>query len=364
MLLLYFFGVVVLTNCAFYLLFSKFSFFNFSEIIPSETPPISLIVCAKNEEKNLEKHIPLWLEQEYPNFELILINDASADDTLDMMERFAETDPRIKIVNVKNNEAFWGNKKYALTLGIKKAVNDRLIFTDADCRPASSEWLGIMSSHLSQEKQLVLGYGAYSKCRGLLNKLIRFETLLTATQYLSYALVGNPYMGVGRNLAYTSKLFYEHKGFMSHIKISSGDDDLFVNEAASKSNTAVCIAENAFTYSIPKKTWESWMLQKKRHVTTASLYKRKHKVLLGLYYIANLLFWLLGGVLFFIVDWKIPLALILFRFLIQYIVIGKVAKRLKEKDLIAFIPFFELFLVFIQLSIFISSSGSKQTRWK
>jgi len=364
MFLLYLLGVVVCINCAFYFLFSKFSFYNAPPVKLLTTEPVSLIVCAKNEAENLENHIPFWLEQTYPNFELILINDASIDKTLEVIEHFAETDSRVKVVNVRNNEAFWANKKYALTLGIKKAVNDRLVFTDADCKPASNEWLSTMVAHFSAQKKLILGYGGYHKRRGILNKLIRYETLLTATQYLSYALAGIPYMGVGRNLAYTSQLFYDHKGFMSHIKVPSGDDDLFVNESASKTNTNLCVSENAFTHSIPKKTWKAWFLQKKRHVTTASMYKSKHKILLGLYYVANLLFWLLVGVIFFFVDWKIPTAIIAFRFLIQYIVVGNAAKRLQEKDLIAFLPLFELFLVFLQMSIFISNSGSKQTRWK
>src|SRR5690554_6578537 len=293
MVLLYVFGAVALINCAYYFAFSKFSQNKFPVRALFESPPVSLIVCAKNEAENLSKHIPLWLEQDYPNFELILINDASNDETLEVMEAFATEDSRIKIVNVKNIEAFWGNKKYALTLGIKRAKNNQLIFTDADCFPASKEWLSHMVAGFSDEKQLVLGYGAYQKQPGFLNQLIRFETLMTAVQYFSYAKMGNPYMGVGRNLAYTSTLFYENSGFMRHIKVASGDDDLFVNDAATSRNTAICIAPKAFTYSLPKKTWKKWILQKKRHYTTAKLYKPLHRILLGAYFIFNLLFWIL-----------------------------------------------------------------------
>src|SRR5690606_24319853 len=148
-------------NCAYYLLFLKFSFLKISEKLNSEKYPVSLIVCAKNEAENLLKHIPQWQNQRYPNFEIILINDASNDDTLEVMESFAQNDPRIQIVDVKNNEAFWASKKYALTLGIKRAKNTRLIFTDADCYPASDEWLAQMASNFSDKKQLILGYGAY-----------------------------------------------------------------------------------------------------------------------------------------------------------------------------------------------------------
>ncbi len=364
MVLLYVFGAVALINCAFYILFSKFSFLKTSEKIASEKYPVSLIVCAKNEVENLQNHIPLWQKQNYPNFEIILINDASIDETLEVMESFAANDTRIQVVDVKNNEAFWANKKYALTLGIKRAKNTRLIFTDADCYPASNEWLATMASKFSDKKQLVLGYGAYEKFPGFLNKIIRFETLMTAVQYFSYAKAGTPYMGVGRNLGYTSNLYYENNGFMSHIKVPSGDDDLFVNEAATSKNVEICIEPEAFTYSLPKKKKKKWLLQKKRHYSSAKLYKPKHRFLLGVYYSFNLLFWLLAPIILFTDFWIFGLGIIFTRLVFQYIIIGYAAKKLKEADIIPFIPFYELFLIFTQLSIFISNSSEKNARWK
>lgn len=362
--LLYVFGTVVLINCAYYILFSNFSFSKSkrkTEVTPS---PISLLVCAKNEADNLKTHIPLWLAQEHPNFELILINDASSDDTLEVMESFAEQDARIKIVNVENNEAFWGNKKYALTLGIKRATHERMIFTDADCAPASPQWLLLMATSFSDNKHIVLGYGPYSKEKGFLNQLIRFETLMTAVQYFSYAIVGNPYMGVGRNLAYTGTLFYAHNGFINHIKVNSGDDDLFVNETANRHNTALCIEPDAFTYSHPKRKWADWYRQKRRHYSTSKYYKPKHKLLLGAYYLFNLLFWILAPLTLIGDFWEIGLGIILFRILFQYIVIGKAIKKLKEGNLIFWIPFLELFLILSQIVIFSSNPSGKNVIWK
>lgn len=364
MILLYVFVAVVFINCAFLILFSRFSFLKPKMNISTEEYPISLIVCAKNEAENLKMNIPQWLDQTYSNFEIILINDSSYDDTLEIMESFALKDPRVKIVNVKNNEAFWGNKKYSLTLGIKAAKNKRMLFTDADCTPASKLWMKEMTSHFTTDKQLILGFGAYQKLPGLLNKLIRYETLLTAIQYFSYAKSKIPYMGVGRNLAYTSNLYYENNGFMSHMKILSGDDDLFVNEAATSKNTTLCFTKESFTVSTPKKSWKEWFAQKRRHISTAKHYKTQHQFLLSLYYISQVLFWLIGVLAVFLIDWKIPVIIIAFRFLFQWIVIGKSAIKLGQKDLIYLIPIWELFLLLIQMSIFISNSTTKKTTWK
>lgn len=364
MALLYIFAVIVIINCAYYLLFSRFSFSQPSEFKANHTFPVSVIVCAKNEAKNLQENIPYILAQDHPDFELILINDSSSDDTQDVMEAFSEEDKRIQVVNVKKNENFWSNKKYALTLGIKRAKNSKLIFTDADCKPATTMWLSKLVENFSEEKQIVLGYGAYEKSKGFLNKLIRYETLLTATQYFAYAKVGNPYMGVGRNLAYTTELYYENRGFILHIKLPSGDDDLFINETANNKNTALEYSPISFTYSQPKKTFKAWKIQKKRHITTSKFYKPKDKFLLGLYYIANLLFWPLAILALFITDWRIVICLILFRIVMQYLVLSKAAKLLKENDLIALLPVYDLFLVGVQMSIFISNLRSKPTRWK
>tara|TARA_R100000935_G_scaffold58911_1_gene99621 strand:- start:52255 stop:53349 length:1095 start_codon:yes stop_codon:yes gene_type:complete len=364
MMLLYALAVIALINCCYYVLFSKFAFAKPAENLPKNFYPVSVLVCAKNEAENLSENIPHILAQEHLNFELILINDASSDNTLEVMEQFAEADARIKLVNVKNNEAFWGNKKYALTLGIKRAVNQRLVFTDADCKPASNQWLQNMTAPLNETTQITLGYGAYEKRNGVLNSLIRFETLLTATQYFSYAKAGIPYMGVGRNLAYTAQLYYDNNGYMSHIQLPSGDDDLFINETATAQNTALCYAEESFTTSTPKTTYKSWITQKRRHITTAKLYKPKHKILLGIYYTANLMFWLVLPFSFVFGSWKITLSILAFRLLWQYVVVGKAAQKLKENNLIPFIPLLELFLLWVQLSIFIFNSNAKPTRWK
>ena len=364
MLILYLLGFVILINCAYYLLFSKFSFSKVIERKATVHYPVSVLVCAKNEAENLKEHIPLWLDQAYDDFELVLINDASSDDTLDVMEQFAETDPRIAVVDVESNETFWGSKKYALTLGIKKVKHKRLLFTDADCKPASKHWIEQMVSQMDEQKQIILGYGAYKKEPGLLNAIIRFETLLTATQYFSYAMAGNPYMGVGRNIAYTSNIFFEKGGFTSHMNVQSGDDDLFVNKAATASNTALQFHPESFTYSIPKKTFRDWLLQKKRHTTTANFYKPKHKLLLSAFYIFNLAFWIIAAIGCFSSYWKYVVLLMAFRFLIEMLILGKAASKLKDQRLILFIPILELFLVFLQLLIFRSSRTASHSSWK
>lgn len=327
---------------------------------------VSVIICAKNEAENLRAFLPLIMTQEYDNFEVVLINDNSKDDTLDVLERFKEKYSNIKIVNVKPIEKFWGNKKYALTLGIKAATHNFLLFTDADCKPVSKHWIQQMSSHFTDGKTIVLGYGAYQKIKGsFLNKLIRYETFMTAIQYLSYASLGQPYMAVGRNLAYRKEQFFEARGFMKHMHLKSGDDDLFINQTANASNTTICISRESFTESIPKQSIKDWILQKRRHISTANYYKFRHKVFLASFYCSQLLFWVLAIVLMmFMFQWKIVLSLIILRFAIQLINLYLASKKLEEKDLPFLSPFLEVFLIAFQFFIFIKNMISKPEYWK
>jgi glycosyltransferase involved in cell wall biosynthesis len=328
--------------------------------------PLSVIICAKNEAENLLENLPFILKQEYSNFEVVLVNDSSSDDTLEVMETFKSENKNIKLVNVKTSETFWGNKKYALTLGIKASTNDFLVFTDADCKPNSQKWLSYISSKFSNEKSIVLGYGAYEKQQfSFLNKLIRFETVMTALQYFSYAKLGRPYMGVGRNMAYRKELFFNNSGFNNHMSLKSGDDDLFINEVSNPENTAICYAEESFTLSKPKTSVKDWILQKRRHISTAKFYKTKHKLLLGLFYSSQLLFWLLSILLFILqYKWQWILVLVIFRFVIQILSFGLAAKKLNEIELIILTPLLEIFLILTQLIIFSANLISKPKHWK
>ncbi|MGB3590464.1 MAG: glycosyltransferase [Nonlabens sp.] len=356
-------GVVI--NMFYYL-----CFYRIASVKPSSPTghvnAVSIIVCAKNEATNLKRLLPALLGQDHQNFEVIVINDCSSDGTLDIIDGFTAIDPRVKMVNVIPNENFWGNKKYALTLGIKKAQHSHLLFIDADCEPGSSSWASIMSGEFTWDRSIVLGYSGYQKTPGLLNALIRFETGMTAMQYLNYALLGNPYMGVGRNLAYTTSEFYAVRGFQDHLHIMGGDDDLFINKVAKKSNTRININPKAFTYSQAKQSWNSWWIQKRRHINTAHHYKSKDKFLLGLFHASQitilsallLLPWLSNPLL-----WLMT-AIIILRYVISWTSVGLSLSRFRESGLIPLYPLLEIILILTQLGLLVSNILSKPKRWK
>ena len=362
-LFLTFIFVVVIQVGYYGFLFTHFSFAKRKKNT-NTTSPVSVLISCKNEEKNIATLLTHILKQDYPNFEIVLVDDASTDKTLSIIKEFAVKHEIIQYSSIPQTPTYSGNKKKAATLAIQKANYEYLLFTDADCIPESENWIRNMSAQFSNEKHLVLGYGAYKKRKGLFNKLVRYETVLTAWQYFSYANIGLPYMGVGRNIGYTKSLFKSANGFTSHQHIRSGDDDLFVNQIGTKKNTTICWEKDTHTLSVPKKSISEWLHQKRRHITTANKYKPIHQILLGFFYVAQLMFFSLFFVLILTgFHFKTLLILIGIRYLFFFISFIPTTRKLNEKDLVLFAPFLELFLILVQLRIFITNLFKKPTKW-
>ena len=327
--------------------------------------PVSILIAAKNEVHNLQKVLPYILNQEYPTFEVIVIDDASTDTTVEVIKAFQQEHKHLRLVSIDKTSTYEGNKKNAISNGIKVASYKHVLCTDADCQPKSKQWVSEIVSQLTETKKIVLGYGAYEKIdNSVLNKLIRYETALTAIQYFSYAEMGLPYMGVGRNLAYRKELFTENKGFKNHLHIKSGDDDLLISEIATSKNVSICFHKSSHTVSIAKKSYLSWFAQKRRHISTATNYQPIHQFLLGLFFSSQFLFWILAIILVALAfKLQIVTILIVVRLTVKYVTIQSSTQKLDEKDIAVFAPILDFLLVFTQLGLFFANLFSKPKHW-
>ena len=329
-------------------------------------PPVSVVVCARNESDNLAQFLPLLLEQEYPDYEVIVVNDGSSDDTEMLLAQLQQTYPHLRYTYTPDQTDIISRKKLALTIGIKAAKNDILLFTDADCRPVSSHWISEMARQFTPDTDFVLGYGGYHTGNTLLGRFIAYDTLFIAMQYLGFAFRGHPYMGVGRNLAYRRSLFFAHRGFAGSLHLASGDDDLFVNKFATQANTRIATTAAGTTQSLPKTTFAEWCRQKERHLTTAPLYNPQSKRIVatepatrGLFYllfIATLCLWnpLTAAAAF---------ALFLTRYITQMVIVNKTATQLGERHFYTSLLLFDIIVPIITL--FLTIFGRKKNiHWK
>ncbi|MEN8202913.1 MAG: glycosyltransferase [Bacteroidota bacterium] len=310
--------------------------------------PVSVIICAKNEANNLEQFLPRVLEQDYPDFEVIVVNDSSTDHSEELLAELSVKHKHMRFTSIPANEKFLHGKKLALTIGLKSARHAHIVLTDADCYPASDQWLQLMASRFSRDKKIILGYGRYERKKGLLNQLIRYETVFTAMQYLSYAIKGKPYMGVGRNLAYEKDLFFKNKGFASHYHISSGDDDLFVNETSTMDNTSVEFSPESHTISIPKTSLKTWIKQKKRHLSAGRHYTSSSRIRIAGELISRILLYTSFIALCITSPWYfVALAILAILLIVKLLVLKLNMSRLDEKFLLLLLLLFDPILPLI-----------------
>lgn len=348
-----------------YLIFFIYAFGRKRTDTTTDPVPVSVLVCAHDEEVNLRELIPVLLAQDYPRFEVVIVNDRSNDGTYDFLLKETKDDPRLRMVNVDHVPAHVNGKKFGITLGIRAAAFEWILFTDADCRPSGKDWISGMSRQLNDQAQFVLGYSPYQKVSGFLNLFIRFESLLTALQYFSFALLKNPYMGVGRNLAYRKSLFLEKKGFNQFLNVTGGDDDLFVNQHAKGATTRVSLSHETLVFSIPKKTWRSFFNQKVRHLSVGKRYRLKHRILLGIFALTWIITWFTGATLVSLdmTKWWIPAAMMV-RILLLMIAVRTFVKQTRLPFEWWAIPILDFLYSIYYISTGLVALLTKKIRWR
>jgi len=328
--------------------------------------PLSIIICAKNESANLKANLASICQQDYPNYEVIVVNDQSTDDSAVILKRFEQEFPHLRHITTKGPSQSLKGKKNALSQGIKAASHPYLLMTDADCLANSNQWANGMAQGFMYKKEIALGYGPYKKEPGFLNRLIRYETVLTAIQYFSLALWGLPYMGVGRNLAYKKDLHQQANGFTTHGDLASGDDDLFISQVATRSNVALRIHPRSFTYSQPAHSWSALYAQKTRHYSTSSRYKPLVIAVLGLFSLSH--FGLYCSALALLLTGGLPKGLLLLfvaRLAVQWIALFYCCSKLKERDLLWLTPLLDV--VFVLYYVIFTPAlllKQRQAKWR
>ena len=365
----YFIFMMFLLSSAVLLLYTvifwmRFAFYRGNKNKPNESPSVSVIIAARNEEDNLYNNIELILNQDYPEFEVIVVNHQSVDNSKHILIALQKIYKHLRVIEIEKNRHLKVGKKLPITLGVKAAKYDHLLFTDADCKPVCNQWIRFMVENFSDKKAIVLGYGPYKKQRGFLNTMIRFDTVQIAVNYFAFALNGLAYMGVGRNMAYKKQRFMEVGGFKSHYGIPSGDDDLFIRDAANRKNVAIEIRPESYCFSEPKSTWTDWFKQKRRHYGTSNKYKVFTRALLGIFPMMLVLQLLCFVSLLFFYDfrfWSLLIfgSLLILRWIWQAINFAK----LNAGRLAVFYPILEYVHIGITAAMFYSK-GYQRNQWK
>ena len=342
--------MLLIQLCIHWIRFSRLAFYK--KVTPPKPDqalePVSVVVCARDAYEHLTELVPLLLSQDYPQFEVVIVNDCSDDETEEYLKDLERREPRIKPVQLRQHLNFFNGKKFPLSMGIKSATYDLLVLTDFDCRPTSDQWLRSVVNRYDRGTEVVIGYSRYQRTNGLLNLLMRFDALQNGLLYLSAALAGKPYMGVGKNLSYRQRLFFRNKGFISHYNMAAGDDDLFINQVATRKNTKVQIDAKNMVEAFPTTSPGVWMRERCRRYSTIKMYRRGTRLLLALHYWSQFLFYASFIALFILppafsintylhyAAYYFPTLAVLFllRYATQMIIYSGASKRLGERGLL------------------------------
>lgn len=331
-------------------------------------PPLSVVICARNEAENLSKFLPEVLNQDYPSYEVVVVNDCSEDNTFDVLGTLMKQYSHLKVSLIQKDPGFTHTKKLAMLIGIKAAKNDLLVFTDADCKPVSRNWLREVAFAAEKEKaDIVIGYGAYLTEPGLLNSYIRYETMFNAMQYFGMTMAGKPYMGVGRNLAYRRSFFFEKGGFGPHNHIMSGDDDLFVNRNSTPDNCSLMHPHESFTQSVACKTVIQWIKQRRRHLSASNYYRPADKFRLFLEPFSRVAWYGLAiAMLVMLASWPVVLFLMLTRLVMRAVILHRAVATFNEKQLWIISLFFDILAPFLTAFLYLTTrrKGKGKETWK
>jgi len=357
------FGVSLLIQLFYHWgVFSRVAFYK-KKTVPkgdAELEPVSVVICARDAYEYLTELVPALLSQDYPDFEVVIVNDCSDDETEEYLKDLARKEPKIKPVQLKQHLNFFNGKKFPLSMGIKSAKNDLIVLTECNCMPVNDLWLRSVVERYNGKTEIVIGYSPYMQRKSSLNRLMRFDALQNGLLYLSAALKRHAYMGIGRNLSYRKELFYRNKGFISHYTTSVGDDDLFISQVANKRNTEVLIdAENTIR-TTPTRSFRLWIRQKSSRYSTVSKYNARARLSLSLFYVSQLVFYvsfiallclnaqpaftITNGAVFYI---PILVFFFLLRFGTQLFIYHKASKRLGEKGLLPGLILYDLLFAFL-----------------
>lgn len=334
--------------------------------VNNEKYSVSVVICIQNESKNLEEKLPIVLEQEYPNFEVVIVNEESEYNSYNkqVLRALSQVYSNLQIVNIPNNINYFQGKKFPISLGIKTAKNDIIILTDDDTMPTCYTWIDEIVERFTKGKEIVIGYTAIETKKGLLNSLIQYDNHTIALNYLGNAILGNPYMGRGKNLAFKRDLFFRQGGYISHYVIPVGEDDIFINKVTTKKNTGFVLSKDSINLCKTRNTFRDFKMDKKKLILSQKHFKLKDRFIIDLIPFTTFLIYLLFGFAIYInIPWQYLITAIIIRYIVQIIIYYRTIKALGTKKIAIFAPLFELFFMFYNTIIRINTLTSKGKKW-
>lgn len=334
--------------------------------VAGSKPSVSIVMVVHNEAEFLKKSLPYLLEQDYPDFEVVIVDYKSTDDTHFVLKVCADNYPQLKPISFHKDVNMFQGKKYPLSIGIKSATKEVILLTEAECTPCSFNWISHMMEGYCGGMQMVLGYNLVKSSGNLLGAFQQYENMVYSASYLGSAMMGMPYTATGRNLSYRRNFFFKKGGFISHYSIPDGADDLFVNQNANSGICALVMHKDAVVSSEPRSTFNLWHQDRTHRLYTRRYYGLKDRLLLSIYPLSQLVF-LVALILLFVgqvFPWQLLLGFLLLKIIWQIVCSIPLAKLFEIKKIHFFAPFFELYFLITNTFLTCFALRRKNKQWR
>ncbi len=336
----------------------------------ADFPPISIVITARDEAHHLIQSLPLLLTQDYPKFEVVLVNDKSRDETPQIVLEYKSRFPNLHYVDLATSISNLAGKKFPLANGIQAAKYDLLVFTDASCAPASPYWLQNVASKMIRKKKVVLGHTTFESCKGFMNKWLHYDALQTSIQAFSYNIAGMPVMANGYNLAYDGSLFFANREvFVAQARMPFGEDSIFISQVAKPDTVAVAASPDSVVVQ-PRISFSKWFQQKKYDLVCRGFYTFAPRFWMKLFNWLSFLFYVAVAFAAVVAVWQqawlyLGIAALLFALKVgmQYLTFAKSSKKLNEREAIPLLFLFDFLFTLLQPWICLASKFEK-SKWK
>lgn len=239
-----------------------------------QLPPLSLIIPTHDNALELERHLPMLLAQDYPDYQIIIVADKGDSETEDVLKRYG-SNPRIYSTFIPNSSRYMSRTKLAITLGVKAARNEWILLTDIYGEPVGNDWLKAIGRCCDKSKNLVMTYSNYAKET---KPYYRFEQAMTACRLMRKAATGTAYSTNSPVVGFRKSEFMRTNGYQGNLELIKGEYDFLVNKFARPGDTALAIAPEAkFVMDDPsRKTWRNrhiFYMETRKHLKHGRSYR-------------------------------------------------------------------------------------------